>query len=35
MDTLFWLAFIFLVVPAFWWVVYNIVKGFDKGGGSD
>ena len=35
MSTLGWLAFIFVVVPVFWFIVYNIVKGFDKGGGSD
>ena len=35
MGTLGWLAFIFIFVPAFWVIVYIIVKGFDKGGGSD
>jgi len=35
METLLWLAFLFIGVPAFWYVCYMIVKGFDKGGGSD
>ena len=35
METLFWLAFIFIGVPVFWVVVYMIVQGFKRGGGSD
>ena len=35
METLGWLAFLFIGVPAFWFIVYQIVKNLDKGGGSD
>ena len=34
MQTFWWLCFIFIGVPAFWFVVYHIVKSLDKGGGS-